>query len=256
MIRYIHASFSAATAKKIAHKCALCGFALTVLCSGITAAEAAQRERIMPVRTSASVAQPGPEQAQPVPVCPAPPAPSVSSPRATFSDDPLALSRRPASDRGAEEAADGQKRANVVYAAAGQRREEPLTLGDDGRVSVSVTRRKAPESRLEPAHTLFSGGENTLPYMGMDADPLPEINVQYQLRDNAAARLTVNPQDSSPLHRPVESGGRMNVAGVYMDMDLTPDVRFQVGGESHSVETRDAQAGVAQGAAVSLQWNF
>jgi len=139
---------------------------------------------------------------------------------------------------------DGQKKANIVYGAAGQRREQPVTLGDEGRVSVSVIRRKAPESRLEPARTPFSGGENTLPYM--DADPPPEVSVQYQLRDNAAARLTVNPQDPvSPLYRPPESEGRINVAGVYMDVGLTPDVRLQVGGESHSVETRDAQAGVA-----------
>jgi len=228
MIRYIWAKISAAAAKRIAQSCALCAFALAALCFGITPAEAA-------------------------------PATPKASSGAAFSDDPLSLKRHPASkkavDGAIEQTADGRKKAKVVYGATGPRREQPLTLGDEGRVSLSVTRKKAPESRLEPAHTPFSGGENTLPYMG--ADPPPEVSMQYQLRDNAAARLTVNPQEPvSPLYRRVESDGRINSAGVYMDVDLTPEVRLQVGGEHRNVGTRDAQAGTAQGAAVGVQWNF
>ena len=204
----------------------------------------------MPVRMSA--AQPESEQAR-LEQMQKELASSVS-PKASFANDPLALTRRPSSERFLDGSADGEKKVKVVYSAVGQRREQPLTLGDDGRVSVSVTRRQAPESRLELTRTPFSGGENTLPYM--DADPAPEVSLQYQLRDNAAARLTFNPQDPSPLYRPAESSGRINTTGVYMDVDLASDLRLQVGGEYHEIEKRDAQAGVAQGAAVSLQWNF
>jgi hypothetical protein len=194
-----------------------------------------------------------------------------------FTGNPLALERRPATD--------GQKRTKVVYGAEGQRREQSVTLRAAGgrvaaperqtraeglrpeaygagagplsedRVSMSATKRKIPESRLTPARTPFSGGENTLPYM--ESDPPPEVSMQYKLRDNATTRLTVNPQDSaSPLYRPVENDGRIHGAGVYMDVEVKPDVRLQVGGEYHDVEARDASAGASQGAAVGLQWSF
>jgi len=150
----------------------LCGLALTALCFGATAAWAAQPDLEQAKKEQARLEQMRKELTEPV----------------------LA---RPAPDR--------PQKANVVYGATGQRREQPLTLGDDGRVSVSVSRKKAPESRLEPAYTPFSSEEN---------------------------------------------------AGVHMDVDLAPDLRLQVGGEHHTIETRDARPGAARGAAVSLHWNF
>jgi hypothetical protein len=213
----------------------------------------------MPIQPRA--ATPGENQAKPVRVHPAPSsrpeaaakhgaensgAPAAQKRSKNFSDDPLALARRPA---------DGQPKAKVVYGAEGQRRDQPLPQDDEDRFSMSVSRREAPESRLTPARTTFSGGEDTLPYM--DSNPPPEINMRYRLMDNASTRLTFNPQDpASPLYRPVESEGRINAAGLYMDMDLRPDVRLQVGGEYYDIETRDIQTGTSQGAAVSLRWNF
>ncbi|MCL1940130.1 MAG: hypothetical protein FWG04_05665 [Desulfovibrionaceae bacterium] len=252
-----------ATTKKIARVCAFCACALVVVWGGASAAGAAQREQTRPVLV---------RSAKPVPVRVAPAAQPKAAAKNTskdvkqgkaepvkksgniatrkgskgFTGNPLALERRPATD--------GQKRAKVVYGAEGQRREQSLTLGED-RVSMSATRRKIPESRLTPARTPFSGGENTLPYM--ESDPPPEVSMQYKLRNNATTRLTVNPQDlASPLYRPVENDGRITAAGVYMDVEVKPDVRLQVGGEYHDVEARDASAGASQGAAVGLQWRF
>jgi hypothetical protein len=267
-----------ATTKKIVRVCALCACALAVLWGGAPAAGAAQRERTIPVLTRS--VKPEKEQARvkPAPVRVAPAAqPTAAAKNAAkdvkqgkadpvkepgriatrkgskgFTGNPLALERRPATD--------GQKKAKVVYGAEGQRREaygaspDPDSLGED-RVSLSATKRNMPESRLTPARTPFSGGENTLPYM--ESDPPPEVSMQYRLRNNATTRLTLNPQDSaSPLYRPVENDGRINAAGVYMDVEVRPDVRVQVGGEYHDVEARDAPAGASQGAAVGLQWSF
>ena len=166
--------------------------------------------------------------------------------RAGFSSNPFALEHRSVPPE--------KKTGKVVYSAEGERREQPLALGEEGKVTVSAQQASMPESRLTPARTPFSGGEHTLPYM--DAKPPTEVNMQYKLGNNATTRLTVNPQDSSsPLYRPAESDKTVNAAGVYMDVDVRPDMKVQVGGEYCDIDSR-VSSGASQGASVGVQWNF
>ena len=261
---------------------AVCACVLAVLFLGMLPVQAAEKARTLPVHTSA-VKQQKKEQAKvPSPVAASPkrlektadvaakggavgPKTVEGATKATsakakaarrkaashasgaFSGDPLFLGQRAP--------ADDQKKTRVVYGAEGQRREAPVTLGEEGKVVMSAKKLAVPESRLTPARTAFSGSEHTLPYM--DSKQPPEVSMQYELQDNASARVTVNPQDSaSPLYRPAERDGTVSSAGVYMDVAVKPDVQLQVGGEYSDVDSRSGSAGASQGASVGLKWDF
>lgn len=148
-----------------------------------------------------------------------------------------------------------QVRASIVYGPEGPKRRAPAPTEDNGRVVMSSGDRKLPESRLTPARTAFSGSEHTLPYM--DTAPAPEISMKYKLDERTATRFTVNPQDpSSPLYRPAEIEGKVNSAGLYMDMDVRPDVQVRVGGEYSEFKSPDSPDDSARGASVGVKWNF
>jgi hypothetical protein len=121
-----------ATTKKIARVCALCACALAVLWFGASAAEAAQRERTMPVLTRSASPEKEQTKVKPVPVRVAPAAQPTAAAKNTsrdvkqgkaepvkkpertvtrqgskgFTGNPLAQERRPATDK--------QKKGNVA----------------------------------------------------------------------------------------------------------------------------------------------
>ncbi|MDL2267321.1 hypothetical protein LJC46_04965 [Desulfovibrio sp. OttesenSCG-928-G15] len=116
----------------------------------------------------------------------------------------------------------------------------------------------ASKDRLTPRRsTVFSGGEHTKPYLDSEQNS-PEVEVRFK-KDNepVATRLVVNPQDpNSPLYRPAAKENMVNAAGVYMDIDLNPDMQMQVGGEVGSVDNKAAEEKATSGAAVNLKWQF
>lgn len=94
----------------------------------------------------------------------------------------------------------------------------------------------------------------------MDHDPTPEVSMSYRLDQHTTTRVTINPQDTaSPLYRPVENEGTVNSAGVYMNVDVQPDLQLQIGGEYCDVETRGGAVSgdsTSRGASVGLRWTF
>lgn len=118
---------------------------------------------------------------------------------------------------------------------------------------------KGPEDsddRLHPSRRTFPGGAHTL--SRIDEDPAPEIRLNYKVNRNASTSLVVNPKDeASPLPRPAEPDGTVNSAGVYMDVDVAPDVKLRVGGEYCDIDDpRASGSESSRGAAVGLEWSF
>lgn len=116
----------------------------------------------------------------------------------------------------------------------------------------------APKSRLAPSRAVvFSGGEHTKPYLDSEQNA-PEVEMRYKKKnDPVTTRVVVNPQDpASPLYRPATKENAVNAAGVYMDIDLDPDMQMQVGGEVGSVERKAAEEKAASGASVGLKLQF
>lgn len=91
----------------------------------------------------------------------------------------------------------------------------------------------------------------------MDKTPSPEVSMRYSLDKNTSTRVTVNPQnEESPLHRPAEPEGALNSAGVYMDIEVKPDVKLEVGGEYCDIRDDFHPEDVSGGASVGFRWNF
>lgn len=125
-------------------------------------------------------------------------------------------------------------------------------------ITVSGKAKTAPESRLQPQqHAPFMGGAHTLPYM--DAEKTAELSLEYKVSPKTTTRLVVNPQDpNSPLHRPAEQEKLITSGGLYMDMEVSDNMQFKVGGEYCEIDD-SGQYGASrssQGVAVGVQWNF
>jgi hypothetical protein len=83
--------------------------------------------------------------------------------------------------------------------------------------------------------------------------------MDYKLKGNATTRLTVNPQDTgSPLPRPAEQGNNaINSAGVYMQMDVAPDLQLRIGGEYSDIDDpRVSNSSSSRGASIGLKLDF
>lgn len=121
---------------------------------------------------------------------------------------------------------------------------------------LSVARPKTVPDRLHPKRNTFSGGEHTL--SRLEEKPAPEMSMNYKLNDTTSTSVTLNPQDSaSPLHRPAGQEPGLNAAGVYMNVEVQPDLRMKVGGEYGEIESRySPREETAKGASVGLEWSF
>ena len=244
----------------------VCLCVLTLFFSCLPPAEAAAPARTLSIKPSAAVREKGMAKLPPALhrqkavslLRGAVMAPGTAADRAArsgrgFGADPLALGRSTPAQLG--------KKTKRVYGRQETRQEKgaaPYKADKTGRadtLDLSVKKEAPPESRLNPRRSTFSGGEHSLPYM--DANTPPEISMRYRLRKNARTSLTINPQDSSsPLYRPAEQDGSVNSAGLYMDVDLRPDLQLHMGGEYSDIESRGAPASSSQGASVGLKWDF
>ena len=91
----------------------------------------------------------------------------------------------------------------------------------------------------------------------MDHDPAPEVSMSYRLDKSTRAKAVINPQDeTSPLYRPAETEGAINSAGVYLHLDVQPDLLLQIGGEYSEIPRQNARQDSSAGAAALLRWNF
>ncbi|MDL2216400.1 hypothetical protein LJB81_01540 [Desulfovibrio sp. OttesenSCG-928-M14] len=133
---------------------------------------------------------------------------------------------------------------------------KPVTVGGDDRVSVSAKSKEAPDDRLTPRRSVFPGGEQTL--SRMDTEHAPEVGLHYKLNKNATTSFVVNPQDEgSPLPRPAEPEGNINAAGLYMQVDVAPDVTLRLGGEYCDIDDpRASNSDASRGVSAGFQWNF
>lgn len=133
---------------------------------------------------------------------------------------------------------------------------KPFTLGDKENVVVTGKSNTPEPDSLKPDRRSFPGGAGSL--TRRDEDPPPEVSMSYKMGGNSTARLTVNPQDdTSPLYRPAEQDGTVNSAGVYMNMDVAPDMQVQFGGEYCDVDDGRASSGAtSRGASIGLKWDF
>lgn len=122
-------------------------------------------------------------------------------------------------------------------------------------LNIAAEKKGIPD-RLTPDRATFSGGEHTL--SRMDEKKPPEVNMSYQLNENTGASVTLNPQDNaSPLHRLAGQDEGLNGAGVYMNVEVQPNLQMKVGGEYCEIESRHSQReDTAKGAAVGLEWSF
>lgn len=215
------------------------------------AAEPVRRPATMPVRTSLPPPAPAPAakpSRQTVQATTKQPAPKGIN---GFSANPLSV---PARDRSAQERPEKKR----VYYTNGTARKETRREETKEKLTVTAKNGRAAEGdRLVPQRRAFSGGEHTLSRMG--ETPSPEVSLDYKMDKKATTRVVVNPQDeTSPLYRPAESNSTVNSAGVYMDVDVQPNLTLQVGGEYCEVDSSRAPSGESgsSGASVGLQWHF
>lgn len=147
-----------------------------------------------------------------------------------------------------------KEESRVIY---GKKEEpvKPLHIGTTDKVTIKG-KSETPEPPLARRRGVFPGGENTLSQM--DEDTAPEVGVQYKMNQNATTSLVVNPQDeASPLPRPPDSDGTVNAAGVYMDVDVAPDVKMRIGGEYCDInDPRASGSESSRGASVGFEWSF
>lgn len=139
---------------------------------------------------------------------------------------------------------------------AGTAPAEPAPLRD-GNADLNITvRKKEHTDRLSPDRTTFSGGEHTL--SRMDEKKPAEVSMDYRVNENTNTSVTLNPQDAgSPLHRPAGQDDGLNGAGVYMNVEVQPNLQMKVGGEYCEIESRHSQREeTAKGAIVGLEWSF
>lgn len=162
-----------------------------------------------------------------------------------FSSNPFSLTHRDPPGK----AAGG----TVVYRGGEQekRDEQEETFSFSGNSAAGRQ-----DDRLLPRRTAFSGGQHTMSQI--DNDTPPEMSMTYKMNQSARTRVTVNPQDeTSPLYRPVERDHTLNSAGVYMNIDVQPNLQLQVGGEYCELNDVDsAREESARGASVGLKWDF
>lgn len=168
-----------------------------------------------------------------------------------FSSNPFALTHRDPP----EKKPDGGR---VVYG-PGTQENQPGDGKEEGTVTFSSGSPAGQQNnRLIPRRSAFSGGQHTM--ATIDANPPPEVSMTYKMNENASTRVTVNPQDqTSPLYRPVEQDGTINSAGVYMNIDMQPNLQLQVGGEYCEVNENNINSSkeeASRGAAVGLKWSF
>lgn len=129
--------------------------------------------------------------------------------------------------------------------------------GDPGRqLTIDSRTPRSGSDRLVPQRSTFSGGKHTL--SRMDEEAPAEVSMTYRLGDTTSTRIIVNPQDeNSPLYRPVETDGTINSAGIYMDVNLQPDLQLQLGGEySDRRDELSDKTDNSRGASVALKWSF
>lgn len=133
---------------------------------------------------------------------------------------------------------------------------KPRTEDQENRLSFEGQGREDGHDRLQPSRRVFPGGENTL--SRMDEDKAPEMRLNYKINRNATTSLVLNPQDeASPLPRPPEPEGAVNAAGLYMKVDVAPDVKLRLGGEYCDIDDPRAKGSdSSRGAAVGLEWSF
>lgn len=216
---------------------------------------AAQREATMPVATT----QMKPQAPQRAGNKTTPPAPAVAhqptknartAPVRGFSSNPFALKHKDAP------AAPAPKTPPRVIYGPGSKDSSPLTLDQNGKIVVTTKAGPDKDDRLTPRRSTFSGGTHTLP--NMDKKPAPEVSMSIAGENGTTTRVTVNPQDeASPLYRPPEPEGTINSAGVYMGVEVQPNVKVQVGGEYCELDDpRRSSDEASAGAAIGLQWNF
>lgn len=162
-----------------------------------------------------------------------------------FSTNPFALEHR-----------DSKKQSADAFPESGTaEKKQPQQATREGEVTFSGSGRKTTDDRLVPRRTAFSGGRHTLGQL--DAPPpAPEVNMHYNTGKNATTRVVVNPQDpTSPLYRPAAGDKAVNSAGVYMQVEVEPNLRLQFGGEYCDIDAPYAESG-SPGASVGLEWNF
>lgn len=148
---------------------------------------------------------------------------------------------------------DGQK--EILPPGADKAENNAATQEEEPDIVVSGSRTERAD-RLQPGKNPFPGGEHTLSQM--DEKPAAEMSMEYRLNDRTSTSVTLNPQDdTSPLHRPVGQERGLNAAGVYMNVEVQPNVRMKVGGEYGEIESRySPREETAKGAAVGLEWSF
>ena len=226
-----------------------------------TAFAAEQRPSTMPVKTSAMAKSSGPASVLPALPKKRPSSSTVggasvsskkqavpqSEVRKGFCSDPFALTHRAPPVR-------PQDRAPVHYGPEGKKEDAAAS-----RVTVKAKKGDGQDNRLIPQRAPFSGGNHTLPHM--NKEPSPEVTVGYKHNEQATTAVVVNPQNAnSPLYRPAEQEGLLNSAGVYMDVEVKPDVHFQMGGEyssdASSSQYSSSQRESSQGAALGMRWDF
>lgn len=167
-----------------------------------------------------------------------------------FSSNPFGLDYRDPPD-----ASKKPDRGRLVYGAR-QDAVKPLIFGDKQNVTFSSKQQEKAQDRLQPRRSVFSGSEETL--SRMDVDDTPEVSMDYKMNEHATTSLSVNPRDEgSPLPRPAEPDGPVNAAGVYMKVDVAPDVQMKVGGEYCDInDPRASSSDNSAGASVGLKWSF
>lgn len=267
---------------------ALCAFSLLLAAGNAAAAPRAVTMPVRPAAPAASNPQSGvtpapaapfaslsPAAQAPAPVQAAPAAPAV---RAAASPDPLAagiaLEEAPAEADGGKANINGfssnpfalthrdppgqarqPNRKRLRYAPQDANATE--APAEEGKVVFSSGEKRTTDDRLVPKRTVFSSGSHTMGHF--DEDPAREASVEYRMNGNATTRLTVNPQDEgSPLPRPPEPEGAFNSAGLYMDVEVQPNVKLRIGGEYCEIDDQRANSAseTSRGASVGLKWEF